>query len=284
MNIAELLDRPIAFQRPFVALGVGITGALMLSQAVYWARRTSDENGWFYKSQEEWTEETGLSRYEQEGARKKLCSLGVLEEDRRGVPARLYYRVNMAELSAQLQCALSPETSMWEGSNPDCGNSTIKNAERSQASKRKTSKQDAGKPAIIHTENTTETTAESTAETTTGGGAGSVVSEVLPKSKQAKPEANIEALPEWIPVDAWVAFCEMRKAMGAKGKLTERAAKLIVNELEKLAAQGHDPRAVLEQSVINNWRGVFPVKNGNRQQSLEARNRSAADEFVRGGR
>lgn len=283
MMITDLLDRPIAFQRAFVALGVGITGALMLSQAVYWAKRTNDGEGWFYKSQEDWTEETGLTRYEQEGARKKLCSLGVLEEARKGVPARLFYRVNMEALSHQLECAIFPESSLGDSHIPDCGNSTIKSAGNQQASKRKTSRQDAGKPAIILTENTTETTSEITAETTTGGGGGLAVSKALPKSKQQKPDANIKALPEWIPVDAWIAFVEMRKAMGAKGKLTERAAKLIVNELEKLARQGHNPRAVLEQSVINNWRGVFPLKNGNRQQSLEARNRSAADEFVRGG-
>jgi len=126
-------------------------------------------------------------------------------------------------------------------------------------------------------------TEHTNADESAAGEGGVSLPAVLPKSKQTKHDANIEALPEWIPADAWVAFVEMRKAMGAKGKLTERAAKLIVSELEKLARQGHNPRAVLEQSVINNWRGVFPLKNGNRQQALEARNRSAADEFVRGG-
>lgn len=72
MNLASMLDRPIAFQRSFVHLGAGITGALMLSQAVYWANRGSDDDGWFFKTQVEWEDETGLSRTEQETARKKL--------------------------------------------------------------------------------------------------------------------------------------------------------------------------------------------------------------------
>ena len=90
MNLASMLDRPIAFQRSFVHLGAGITGALMLSQAVYWANRGSDDDGWFFKTQVEWEDETGLSRTEQETARKKLLSLGLMEEARRGIPMRRF--------------------------------------------------------------------------------------------------------------------------------------------------------------------------------------------------
>lgn len=97
-----LFDRPIAFQRVFVKLGVGITGALMLSQAVYWSNRTKDPDGWFYKDQAEWEEETGLTRREQETARKKLVDLGVLQERKKGIPCRLFYRVNMRVLSLQV--------------------------------------------------------------------------------------------------------------------------------------------------------------------------------------
>lgn len=102
MTLAEMLDRPIAFQRAFVSLGAGITGALMLSQAVYWSNRTSGDDGWFYKSQAEWESETGLTRTEQERARRGLKSIGVLEEKYVGLPAKLYYRVNLDVLAASL--------------------------------------------------------------------------------------------------------------------------------------------------------------------------------------
>jgi len=101
MSGIDLLDRPIAFQRAFVDLGIGITGALMLSQCVYWAKRAS-EGGWFYKSQQDWEEETGMNRREQERARKALKSIGVLEEKRRGVPARMYFRLNEEALEKAL--------------------------------------------------------------------------------------------------------------------------------------------------------------------------------------
>ena len=66
--IEAMNDRPIAFNRHYVSLGCGINGSLMLSQMVYWSKRTKDQNGYFYKTQDEWLEETGLTRYEQEGA------------------------------------------------------------------------------------------------------------------------------------------------------------------------------------------------------------------------
>lgn len=138
MNILPLLDRPIAFQRSFIRLNIGVTAALFLSQMTYWTNR-SDDDGWVYKTQDEWEEETGLSRYEQEGARKKLRSIGVLLEKRKGVPARLFYKVDNDVLYQALVAA-------------------NKNVEKPQTGVRKTTRQVSGKPANIHTEITTENT------------------------------------------------------------------------------------------------------------------------------
>ena len=50
-------------------------------------------DGWFIRSQEQWTQETGLSRWEQETARRALRRSGLLEERRVGMPAKLWFRV-----------------------------------------------------------------------------------------------------------------------------------------------------------------------------------------------
>lgn len=130
--IQAMLERPVAYHRAFVSLGAGVTGALMLSQAVYWSSRTNDKDGWFYKSQVEWEEETGLTRYEQEGARKKLVKLGVLEEKKQGVPCKLYFRVLIDALSASL-VAENQQSSMRKNSKLACGEAACSDAENQQA-------------------------------------------------------------------------------------------------------------------------------------------------------
>ncbi|WP_421174134.1 hypothetical protein [Aeromonas enteropelogenes] len=123
MRVVDFLDRPIAFHRPFVTLSGSVTAALFLSQAMYWSKRCkegADGQNWFYKTQAEWEEETGLSRREQEGARKALRSIGVLVEKREGIPAKLYFRIDYGALevalneafeSKQSDCAKLPDSS-----------------------------------------------------------------------------------------------------------------------------------------------------------------------------
>lgn len=65
--------------------------------------------------------------------------------------------------------------------------------------------------------------------------------------------------PGWVPADAWAAFVDMRRKIRAP--LTNHAAKLAVDELDALRGNGADPAAVLNQSVMNSWRGLFAVKS-----------------------
>lgn len=138
--ITEFLDRPIAFHRAFVDLTGSITAALMLSQAVYWTKRSSSGDGWFWKVQEEWTEETGMTRYEQETARKKLNKFDFWKEEKRGIPAKLFYHVDFDKLDQALSAnkyAGIPHTGMGESRKLDGGNpagyyteSTTENTQR----------------------------------------------------------------------------------------------------------------------------------------------------------
>ena len=153
-KLMKILDRPIAFQRCFVTISGSVTAAVMLSQAVYWTQRTAkDSGGWFYKTQQEWEMETGLSRSEQETARKKLKAIGVIEEKKEGIPCKLFFRVNSKALYSSL---LNP-------CSPDQRKPTNQNAGIPQ-----TGAEDYGKPVCrnpadnLYTENTTKITTETT--------------------------------------------------------------------------------------------------------------------------
>jgi hypothetical protein len=83
---------------------------------------------------------------------------------------------------------------------------------------------------------------------------------------RAAADASGEALlslplPEWLPKDAWADFVNFRLQNG-KGskKLTLRAAELALKKLADLRAQGNDPVAVIENSIVSGWTGLFPVK------------------------
>ncbi|MFO0099636.1 MAG: hypothetical protein ACK52E_16450 [Aphanizomenon sp.] len=96
--LRKLLSRPVAFHRIFASIGGGATEGLFLSQAYYWSQHTKDPEGWFYKTSDEWNEETALTRREQETARKSLRELGILREKRKGHPAKLFYQVDVERL------------------------------------------------------------------------------------------------------------------------------------------------------------------------------------------
>ena len=96
-------DRPIAFH-PMLARALGsTTGAIFLSQLLYWMPRS--RSGWVYKTRDEIYDETSLTRREQESARAALRTAGVLKEKRAGVPARLYFTVDWEQLTQLLKGA-----------------------------------------------------------------------------------------------------------------------------------------------------------------------------------
>ncbi len=80
--------------------------------------------------------------------------------------------------------------------------------------------------------------------------------------------ARAVALPDWLPQDAWDGWLEIRRKNRAPN--TPRALRLAINELARLKASGQDVTAVLEQSTLRGWRGVFEVKRGSGEIDMDA--------------
>jgi hypothetical protein len=66
------------------------------------------------------------------------------------------------------------------------------------------------------------------------------------------------SLPDWIAPDDWADYESMRKSI--RKPMTPRARLLAVRTLERLRAQGEEPAAVLQQSILQSWQGLFPVR------------------------
>lgn len=100
-------QRYIAYHPKLARLTGRVTAGLMLSQALYWTRRLAvsdpDRHGWFWKTRDDWLSETGLSRREQDSARASLKRLNLLQERRLGMPARVWYRIDLECLGRHLE-------------------------------------------------------------------------------------------------------------------------------------------------------------------------------------
>lgn len=83
-----------------------------------------------------------------------------------------------------------------------------------------------------------------------------------PKPSKAQRKAGTQEpaapLPEGLPAEIWQAFREHRKAI--KAPLTPAAEKLALKKIAELRAAGHDPAGVVEQSILNGWKGLFELR------------------------
>jgi hypothetical protein len=100
---------------PWLIEKFGAQAGLFVSQLLYWDGKGHDPDGWIYKTEKDMQRETGLTRSAQRKARKVLVGKGMLEEDKRGIPRKLYYRANLRALMALLDA--EPPLSVTEHSN-----------------------------------------------------------------------------------------------------------------------------------------------------------------------
>ncbi len=82
-----------------------------------------------------------------------------------------------------------------------------------------------------------------------------------------------------VPPDAWAEWIAHRAAL--KKPMSDGTAKRILKELEAFHNErGHDPTAVLHQSIDNGWTGIFELKGKGRGRADQSRGgfQSAIDE------
>lgn len=70
--------------------------AVMIGQAMYWqniAKKSGKQ--WFYVTADEWFDQTGLTKEQQITARKKMVAFDFWQEELKGNPAKMHYRVDV---------------------------------------------------------------------------------------------------------------------------------------------------------------------------------------------
>ena len=85
------------------------------------------------------------------------------------------------------------------------------------------------------------------------------------KERKRTPKSYDEQIEEYTGNEelqnALKAFLQMRSFI--KKPMTEYALKLMLNKLDELGNTDDTKIAILNQSITNNWQGIFPLKDGN---------------------
>lgn len=88
------------------------------------------------------------------------------------------------------------------------------------------------------------------------------------KEREEVKEEKENTLPDFIPEELWEDFKEHRNKL--KGTMTKKAEKLNIGRIEKFSSGNPKiARALIEQSIENGWKGIFPLKDQPAQSTEE---------------
>jgi hypothetical protein len=110
-KIKDMLPNRVVGYSPDLARMVGgATTGLFLSQLLFLSDKGHNPDGWVYKSEQEMGKETGLTKREQQTARRKLLSLGVIAIMRGGWKNTYHFKVIWEKLYQVIAGIKRPQT------------------------------------------------------------------------------------------------------------------------------------------------------------------------------
>ena len=235
MSILHLLSSGnyIVVNRSFIKL-MGLDAAVLLgelaSEYLYFEGQDMlKDSEWFYSTVENLETNTGLSTYEQRQAINKLVSLGIIEVKKMGIPAKRWVRICEQQVIQILN------------------NKSFKNCTTGDA---KIAPQVVEK---LHGNNNREIRIENNKRKSK--------KERIDEMSYDQVLDNIEIIRDNPQLrETCVEYIKMRKRI--KAPLTSYALYLNMNEAYKIAAGDISMmQAVIEQSIKESYRGVFPLKD-----------------------
>ena len=207
-----------------VARKLGVNAAVLLGQFCSYQNLAEGE---FYREQSLIAEDTCLSIYEIRKAVDVLVENELLVVERKGVPAKNFYKIDENKLSDFLISRCEKFIHL-----------EVENLDISYKEKNKCEKNNYNKKE--EEENKTSNLS-------------------VAKAKEKSLDEVIEAQPLSIQ-QPLREFVKMRKAI--KKPITTHGLELAVKKLHELAKTESEAVAVIEQSVMNSWQGFFALKKG----------------------
>jgi hypothetical protein len=114
-KIKDMLPNRVVGYSPDLARMVGgATIGLFLSQLLFLSDKGANPEGWVYKSEQEMGKETGLSKREQQTARRKLLALGVITIMRGGWKNTYHFKIIWEKLYQVIAGIKRPQNAATE--------------------------------------------------------------------------------------------------------------------------------------------------------------------------
>jgi hypothetical protein len=114
-QIKDMLPNRVVGYSPDLARMVGgATIGLFLSQLLFLSDKGANPEGWVYKSEQDMGKETGLTKREQQTARRKLLALGVIAIMRGGWKNTYHFKVLWEKLYQVIAGIQRPQTAATE--------------------------------------------------------------------------------------------------------------------------------------------------------------------------
>jgi hypothetical protein len=111
-----LPNRVVGYSPDLARMVGGATIGLFLSQLLYLSDKGHNPDGWVYKSEQEMGRETGLTKREQQTARRKLLALGVLVIMRGGWKNTYHFKIIWEKLYQVIAGVQRPQNVPTENS------------------------------------------------------------------------------------------------------------------------------------------------------------------------
>ena len=207
-----------------VARKLGVNAAVLLGQFCSYQNLAEGE---FYREQSLIAEDTCLSIYEIRKAVEVLVENELLVVERKGVPAKNFYKIDENKLSDFLISRCEKFTHL-EVENLDISYKEKNKCENNNYNKKEEEEKKTSNLSVA-------------------------------KAKEKSLDEVIEAQPLSVQ-QPLREFVKMRKAI--KKPITTHGLELAVKKLHELAKTESEAVAVIEQSVMNSWQGFFALKKG----------------------
>ena len=252
--------RLVSIPTAFVELTGDVSSACLLSQLLYWTGRTTNAEGWVYKSHAEWKHELGMGRCVVDRARKRLSELGVLQQTCRMVNGRrtMHFRIDLAAL----RTAILSRTGRQESRVPESRIAADRCAENQQAGLSASS--------TPTTEITAETTAQTTPETTAESSCESARAEEKERGRAQEGDAGASygvkehsAMPQPVNQPAREYFevvCERRTLRDSPGKSGGMADDVLFDLLERVPGFPRERDQSRLREILADYPGLDHVR------------------------